>query len=74
MGIAWRVAVGVAAISLILGILERLGVEALRAIVSPSAFLRFTDTCLLAAIAFLLVEILQDRRAELPEPEVEESN
>jgi hypothetical protein len=74
MGIAWRLALGGAAVSLILGILERLGVEALSAIVSPSAFLRFTDTCLLAAIACLMAETLEPRHpvaAEVPAAEDE---
>jgi hypothetical protein len=69
MGIAWRVAIGVAGVSLVFGVLVRFHVADWARIASPSAFLRFTDTCLLVAIAFLLAEILRTRRAGAGEEE-----
>ena len=60
MSIAWRIALAVAGISAILGILEGLGIQGLRPIGSHESFWEFTNTCLLVSIVFLLAQVLHD--------------
>ncbi len=50
----WKLALAAALVSLVLGILAHYGVMAIWVIASPSGFLRFTDTCLLFGILFLV--------------------
>jgi hypothetical protein len=50
----------VAIISLVIGIIGRLA-ETLVAGLSPSAYLRFTDTCLLFAITFALFLLVRGK-------------
>jgi hypothetical protein len=54
------VATVVAVISVIIGVIARLA-GALVAGLSPSAYLRFTDTCLLFAIAFALFVLVRGK-------------
>lgn len=51
-------AMGVAGVSLIVGIIAKLSLTPVFA-TSANAFLRFTNTCLLAAIALLLLQIVK---------------
>ncbi len=68
MGIAWRVALGLAGVVLLVGALVRFELSPWPSEVTASAFLRFTDTCLLAAILFLLVERLRPQQTTADQP------
>ncbi|RKY57570.1 MAG: hypothetical protein DRP95_06865 [Candidatus Latescibacterota bacterium] len=61
----WRILMYVAGIvalvSLIIGIISRLALTPIAGI-TASAFLRFTDTCLLFAVNFGLLQLLQAKR------------
>jgi hypothetical protein len=54
----------IAIISIIIGIIGRLA-QTLVAGLSPSAYLRFTDTCLLFAVTFALLLLLDLLRGKL---------
>ena len=51
--------IAVAAVSVVLGIIEHFGGRFLRHIASPRAFLWFADTCLLMAIALVVGRFLK---------------
>ena len=61
--VVMAIATIVAIISLVIGIIGRLA-ETLVAGLSPSAYLRFTDTCLLFAITFALFLLVRGKLEE----------
>jgi hypothetical protein len=63
MQVVMAIATIVAIISLVIGIIGRLA-ETLVAGLTPSAYLRFTDTCLLFAITFALFLLVRGKLEE----------
>ena len=64
---AWAVALGLAAIAAVLGIAQRLGLETQNQVASAESFWHLTDTCFLAAIALLLIDVIRGRRRKRAE-------
>ena len=60
-----------ALVALTAGLCVRFLYPSVTEVISSSAFLRFTDTCVLFAILFHVKHFV-DQRAQAPEPEAEE--